>query len=433
MEFYVRWVLMLQSLALLHLFGFSSLCVPSSSSGVMESSRPNGDSGRGSCFMQTHSLRQAKEMIDESSPVGARGPSVSGSSFHEVVGNDGALMIVLERIAGRSALAKQELARVGINATVFPATDGSQTSPDILSQACRLVSTDKPRCGDSGCRNTIVQSIAHSHQRALQKAMETKEDWTAIFEDDAVPVLPEGVDWDAEFRNAWKRLPATAKVVRLGWCQPWWAAVINAEPPEQEGHKFHWLQFPHTSRWATNQETPVGGCTHAYIVHKSIIPSMLSVFPCCCGVDCCWEYGFFTKQDPAILANLIVTGGDWYISDHGGNGIQGLSFRGVIMQATEQLGHTYDIYEGSPHHTSKAEKTNFIRSLVSKRKQRANKSRISSRKRTHSIKIPKRSREAHSIIIRAAVEAKLNEKILGEMSSGTWQGDDTPQRNRNHS
>jgi hypothetical protein len=270
------------------------------------------------------------------------------SSLHEVVGSDGALMIALESLPARAKLASQELAKAGIQVRHFPATNGNDTSPEVLSQACRHVYSDNVTCpGQSGpgkfgvgCRNKMVQAIAHSHQRALQTALtRSNREWTAIFEDDAVPVIPAGADWNEEFRKAWQQLPAAAKVVRLGWCQFRSQAERFPEPRSTENGLFNWVQFT-AGLEAGQTGTGVGGCTTGYMVHKSIIPSMLNVFPCCIGVDACMEMDFYAKQDPAILANLMVVGGDKYIADNGGD-LPSMKFRGVVMQATKELGHTH--------------------------------------------------------------------------------------------
>jgi hypothetical protein len=379
----------------MHLIFFGALCSLSSQI-VYAVDESDGAEAGGDCFIQMHSSRQAStsvstlseepmtedtdlakldesqeellrvlkeentelkktiqklknaprlQNLEEKVGVDAEATSVQPqSSFHKVVGKDGALLLTLKRMPNRAAFASQELAKAGITTTEFLATD-NQEPPGTLSQGCGKVS-DPSACGEGGCINSAEQAIALSHQRALQAALERNEEWTAIFEDDAVPVVPNGVDWDAEFGKAWKRLPKTAKVVRLGWCQAWYHQAMYKEPTSAEGGVFQWMQFPNGNLLSVQgSTTPVGGCTHAYMVHKSIIPSMLSIFPCCCAVDCCMEYGYFAKQDASSLANLIAIGGDQYIDDHGGNdqwGPNALKFRGVIMQATAELGHTHE-------------------------------------------------------------------------------------------
>jgi len=54
----------------------------------------------------------------------------------------------------------------------------------------------------TGCRSKTEQAITDSHRRALQAAMErNNSEWTAILEDDVVPLHP-GY-FDASFKEAW--------------------------------------------------------------------------------------------------------------------------------------------------------------------------------------------------------------------------------------
>merc|ERR1719221_320452 len=42
-----------------------------------------------------------------------------------------------------------------------------------------------------------------------------------------------------------------------------------------------------------------GGCTSGYMVHRSILPELLGIFPCCCPIDCCMERQlFYTPTKP---------------------------------------------------------------------------------------------------------------------------------------
>jgi hypothetical protein len=283
----------------------------------------------------------------------AEGPLMLGAiqhaptgSLHEVVGNDGVLMITLERELSRFTFASHELQKVGIVPTVFPATDAQSSPPDALSLGCLLKGPGKyERSADcplwkngGGCQTTAEQATAASHRRALEAALERNEDWTAIFEDDAVPVTDEPGRWDAEFRQAWAQRPAEARIIRLNWCFGGFPASVGA-PPTTVG-SFMWV---HTA--------DPGGCTTAYMVHKEVIPQLLQSFPCCIAVDACFEGEFFkkcAKETPGtlrsasgILVNLDVNldafgmmDGIWEARRHDGDA---LPQRGVIMQAKGSL------------------------------------------------------------------------------------------------
>merc|ERR1719433_1850165 len=75
-------------------------------------------------------------------------------------------------------------------------------------------SPDRPRGG--GCHDVVESAIADSHRRALLAAQARNETWTAIFEDDAVPVDAE--NWNENFQEVWAKVPQETLYVRLGWC-----------------------------------------------------------------------------------------------------------------------------------------------------------------------------------------------------------------------
>jgi hypothetical protein len=249
------------------------------------------------------------------------------SSFHEVVGNDGVLMLVLERAAYRYTHAVNQLKRIGIYPVTIAATDGTCASPQALAKGC---SSGKKNCQGrtgNGCTGEAEKGIADSHRRALEAALRRENDWTAILEDDAVPVLIEGLNWDAEFHRAWATRPADAKFVRLSWCSAPGVAVGPriTEPASAANGQFQFIK------------NAVGGCTAAYMVHKSIIPKLLKVFPCCCAVDCCYEWDFFSKN-PSSITNLVAIGSDAYISSHEKS--EWGKHHGVMMQAKKSLPST---------------------------------------------------------------------------------------------
>jgi len=268
-------------------------------------------------------------------------------SLHEVVGNDGVLMITLEHELSRFNFASEQLQKVGIFPTVFPATDAQSSPPDALSSGCHLKGPGKyersAACplwrSGPGCQTTAEQAIADSHRRALEAALQRNEDWTAILEDDAVPATDDPGRWGAEFREAWAQRPAEARIVRLNWCFGPPPTSVGA-PPTIEG-SFMWVRT-----------VDPGGCTTAYMVHKDIIPQLLQSFPCCTAVDACFEDEFFKKcatetpgtlRSSGILVNLDIKKGDRLYAEDGSwlHDEDGLRQRGVIMQDTGALQSTH--------------------------------------------------------------------------------------------
>jgi len=274
-------------------------------------------------------------------------------SLHEIVGPDGVLMICLVRQPQRSRFAMEQLQQINIYATVFPATDALSAPPRILNTSCNSRGPGVcerglgPRYGSAqdgiktgiGCGTPIEQAIAHSHRRALEFALQREEEWTLILEDDVMPTLDNTSRFDEEFRRVWPQRPPRALILRLNWCS--WKGHYNGRdhrpvgpPPTVEG-SFMWVHTP----WA-------GGCTSAYMVHKSIIPEFLAeIFPCCASLDACMEWDFFAKSNPrlpnttrsmTILANLDVW---WGSAEYESNHSQSVwkAQNGVLMQATNHL------------------------------------------------------------------------------------------------
>lgn len=276
------------------------------------------------------------------------------SHLHEIVGRDGVLMLSVGKPKlFRYNFASQQLQKVGIFPTLFHAMD-DKSPATALNLACHLntsgtckLNSSKNRSGTlkgqitsgRGCTNSIEQAIAGSHRRALQVALARNQSWTAIFEDDAVPVYGH-LPWDAQFRLAWAKLPAAARFVRLNWCFDRGRIPVGARPSVDGS--FQWVRTPGP-----------GGCTSAYMVHKSIIPEILTIFPCCAAVDTCLEADFLGKRDPrappgtaranTLLFNLDVWGSDDYYlanarADHTVHG------RGVLMQARTRLNSTRSFF-----------------------------------------------------------------------------------------
>mmetsp|Transcript_119721 Transcript_119721/g.211638 ORF Transcript_119721/g.211638 Transcript_119721/m.211638 type:complete len:350 (-) Transcript_119721:63-1112(-) len=221
--------------------------------------------------------------------VSVRENSTFGS-IHEVVGNDGVLVISLERKPERFEYVASKLATAGIRAVKFPATDVADASWMELDRGC--LSSDHPdvmrMCKDNfdkrgawGCSEKVVQAIAESHRRALMAAQQRDSQWTAILEDDVVPVNPER--WDQAFKKAWSKIPPESKIVRLSWC-------MIVEKPRDTMRIYADTGDFVLAKWVGLDDATYhpGLCTGGYVVHKSIIPELLSLFPCCSAVDTCY-------------------------------------------------------------------------------------------------------------------------------------------------
>lgn len=259
----------------------------------------------------------------------------AGEGLHEVVGKDGVFMIVLERMPNRSRYASEQLHRVGIFPRLFPATDASCTSKEALRNGCLprgdswrhpLMPTPgtcaaNPAKTGNGCVSPEEQATADSHRRALELALRRDADWTAIFEDDAVPVFPETGKWSTEFREAWAKIPAGVSMVRLSWCD---SPVRQFEQPVMQNLTTGTFAVFYSGAW----NGFIGGCTSAYMVHKLVIPHLLNLFPCCVALDACYEWDFASKADTTapdsgarshyMMMNMDAAGSVDYI--HGRNG-----------------------------------------------------------------------------------------------------------------
>lgn len=255
----------------------------------------------GSVFQSSWNIRKNRELVvcfEEASE-----DSIQRGHLHDVVGKDGVLMLTLDGLESRqrSAVTEAGLAAAGIVPQRFSATDAKKASEEELARACMPAASagtgawckanDKP---GEGCRSHNEQAIADSHRRALEVALHRNStaEWTAIFEDDVTPVWPE--NWNENFRKAWASIPPETKMVRLGWC------VFE----EDVGH-LTWEIYGNTGEFKLVRGTfrpdgsyYSGGCTTGYLVHRSFIPVVLNLFPCCCPLDCCLEWGLFNKPTP---------------------------------------------------------------------------------------------------------------------------------------
>mmetsp|Transcript_36291 Transcript_36291/g.66772 ORF Transcript_36291/g.66772 Transcript_36291/m.66772 type:complete len:469 (-) Transcript_36291:136-1542(-) len=253
------------------------------------------------------------------------------SSLHDIVGDDGVLMISLGSASDRFNHSSHALKQVGIHVNKLSAVDASTATPQELAQGCLKSTWRKAekwclnRAGQ-GCLGDTAQAIALSHKKALEWAKKRDENWTAIFEDDAVPAPLE--DWEGVFRDAWARVPERVKLVRLGWCywqRPNWKYPVF-EVLFAESDKSVLVE-----EWKSHGETRYdpGGCTTAYMVHKDILDEVLNLFPCCGPVDSCYKWDFFKRVDPdtnkfhGLHAMLSLDShseplwDDWYLEHHG--------------------------------------------------------------------------------------------------------------------
>jgi len=222
------------------------------------------------------------------------------SSLHDIVGDDGVLMISLGSASDRFNHSSHALKQVGIHVNKLSAVDASTATPQELAQGCLKSTWRKAekwclnRAGQ-GCLGDTAQAIALSHKKALELAKKRHGEWTAIFEDDAVPAPFE--NWELIFRDAWARLPKRVKFVRLGWCYwerfDWRYPVF--EVPFAES-KISILVDQWKSRGETRYDP--GGCTTAYMVHKDIVDDLLSLFPCCSPLDISYDLDYLRRVDP---------------------------------------------------------------------------------------------------------------------------------------
>jgi len=222
------------------------------------------------------------------------------SSLHEVVGPDGVLVIHLER-ADRKEYKK--LIEVGIQPTLFPAVDGRKAASDELDKACILHNHEKPdpTCTGfdrqpggnrgEGCGDPVQQAIAESHRQAILAAQARNSTWTAILEDDVVPLNAE--HFNEHFRAIWKQIPENVGFVRLGWCTfPTPGAEIEQSIYSTQGN-FMIVDKLSQNNGKEGMWYHTGGCTTAYMIHRDIIPAVLRIFPCCAALDACYEHELF--------------------------------------------------------------------------------------------------------------------------------------------
>jgi len=235
-------------------------------------------------------------------------------SLHDIVGDDGVIVLSMNRSKDRFNAVRFELNQVHVKPTRFLATDFEETSWHELEEGCRSegdASKDvckaegKAGAERGGCVNQAEQAIALSHKRALEHALKREHhEWTAVFEDDVLPLSSDANTWGDGLRKAWSTLPREARIVRLGWCQAT-PESVRVTPIGDHNSSEPYMAY----------HAPSGGCTHAYLVHRDVIPQLLGLFPCCCAIDCCWELDYFDKPDSSgkwrsetVLINIDIDG-----------------------------------------------------------------------------------------------------------------------------
>lgn len=235
--------------------------------------------------------------------------------LHHVVGRQGVLVLTLARKPERLARTVSALGKVGIVPIPFPATDAKCASPEELDLGMKranartnpsvaLIRAEKARqTPEQWWQETkVAQAIADSHRRALQAALARPNNtWTAILEDDAVPVGEMDI-WEESFAKAWDAIPKGVKLVRLGWCgtgPPYAEHFVNTDGGFKIGQ---WKDVAMRQAGSIgDSHASDGGCTTAYIVHRSIIPQMLSMFPCTEAVDSCFLWSLFMTFNESHL------------------------------------------------------------------------------------------------------------------------------------
>mmetsp|Transcript_92050 Transcript_92050/g.159719 ORF Transcript_92050/g.159719 Transcript_92050/m.159719 type:complete len:317 (-) Transcript_92050:82-1032(-) len=292
--------------------------------------------------------------IQEARSGEASGAMQEANALHEVVGGDGVLMISLDSRPERFEYAADQLGRVGIRPTRFKATDASREPKEKLELACPNKDAQgviewcqrNQKAGD-GCGTAAQQAISMSHYEALKAARARDWEWTAIFEDDAVPTPVE--NWNNAFRQAWEQIPPHVKFVRLGWChmglkdypapvvQRYYANVSEAFLAQDTGFTSVDGNTGHS-----HYHYEPGGCTTAYLVHQDIISEMLSLFPCCGPVDSCYKWDLLKGVDPVtgIEKGLrVMMDIDSYLKPVGDGNID---HHGLILQDRDTLPSSQD-------------------------------------------------------------------------------------------
>jgi len=275
-------------------------------------------------------------------------------SMHDVVGRDGVLQVGLPG-SSRFKKSAEELRSAHIVPTPFAATDATKADPSVLSKSCPLAGkqgTDalcKKReeeiganlgLGTPGCKSKVEQAITDSHRRALLEAQRRDVEWTAIVEDDVVPVHP-GY-FDTSFRKAWAKVPKEARLVRLSWCSFENDLGSIRRKTYKDAGNFRIVRWMSWDDAASNSHYYTGGCTTGYIVHKSFLPELLGIFPCCCPIDCCLERQLFyapakPKGAPGFRGEQIMINIDAWDSKEDSFNYTTFNQGGIFLQDNRDL------------------------------------------------------------------------------------------------
>lgn len=223
-------------------------------------------------------------------------------TLHDIVGPKGVLMISLDRASNRFEKSARALKQIGIHPVRVLAVDSETASAEELAEGAPVMADEyRQSCSAHGSSGYGVsmpseQAIAASHRRALLQVKNRTlqgAEWTAIFEDDAVPALVD--DWNEAFQKVWKQLPERVKIVRLGWCQ---LGPMNSPFRTNRiayGNAGDVVLVDMELCCAQSVYEP-GGCTTAYMVHRDIVDEMLNLFPCCSPLDSCYKWDLFKKH-----------------------------------------------------------------------------------------------------------------------------------------
>merc|ERR1719440_871545 len=121
-------------------------------------------------------------------------------------------MLSLKKESERFESTSARLQKIGIYPTRFEAADGSD--PKLSARYLQENAVDySHRSKESGFWFGInsthvraVQALAVSHKRALEAAQKRNNSWTAILEDDAIPVNGLPLNFAEEFEKVWSKL-----------------------------------------------------------------------------------------------------------------------------------------------------------------------------------------------------------------------------------
>lgn len=217
------------------------------------------------------------------------------SALHEVVGPDGVLMLYVER-AGRKVY--KALNEVGIYPTMVSAVDYKTATPAELREGGLTQDDHDERC-DQGIGHNhkpVVQAISASHLKAIRMAKERDYEWTAILEDDAVPINTP--NFDRNFREVWSKVPNETGYVRLSWCP-----LIGEDMLEKHTYyAYDNLRLIDYQLDKTDGSFATGGCTTAYMVRRNFIPRILRYSHVAPLLIHAWISISFSTQNPAVVA-----------------------------------------------------------------------------------------------------------------------------------